>query len=380
MSVPAMEQKYGVSRYVASTCVGWGARSFFKSFPDGRRGESSIEAAVLGVQLAYDYGIWTNYSQLQRDFKYAYNNGLTKANLPPKEYESIPWDRYEAGDPGFLREIYGRMAFREGELGEALGEGSGRLAERWNFPEEYYKDPSAGWWKMGHPRHHSAESGAQTGVLINLIYNRDCQCHSHSNFLQNGLPVEVQRKIAAEIWGAGAIDEENNYTPMNPDKAKFALWAMLRKELHDSLTLCNWMYPLAASPHKSRGYQGDNGAEAKLYSSVTGDPKDTDELDRIAERIFNLHRVLTLRDMGTMEMRTRHDTAPDWIYDHPEDKEPFTPGHSKMDRADIEVARDMFYDLLGWDRKTGAPTRATLERLGLRDVADRLEKMRLLPA
>ena len=51
-----------------------------------------------------------------------------------------------------------------------------------------------------------------------------------------------------------------------------------------------------------------------------------------------------------------------------------------MDRADMEVARDLFYEQLGWDRKTGAPTRATLERLGMKDVADGLARMNLLPA
>jgi len=35
--------------------------------------------------------------------------------------------------------------------------------------------------------------------------------------------------------------------------------------------------------------------------------------------------------------------------------------------------------LLGWDKKTGAPTRASLERLGLKDVASGLARMGLLP-
>ncbi len=380
LDVPSVQEKYGVSRYAASTCVGWGGRSFFKSFPDGVRGQASIEAAVVGKHLADDLGVWTHYSQLQRDFRYAYDNGLIKANLPDREFKSIPWDRYEQGDPGFLREIYTRIAFKQGELGVALGEGSGRLAERWKFPQEYYRDPSSNWWKMGHPRHHSSEEGGQAGVLINMMYNRDCQCHSHSNFLRNGLPVRIQKELAAKIWGAGAVDESNSVTRMNPDKARFAVWSVLRKELHDSLTLCNWMYPMVASPSKARGYEGDNGIEARLYSLVTGDKKDAAQLDQVAERIFTLHRVLTMRDMATVDMRNRHDTVPDWVFDYPPDRKPFTPGHYKMDRDDIELARDQFYEVLGWDRKTGAPTRASLEKLGLKAVANRLEQLGLMPA
>jgi aldehyde:ferredoxin oxidoreductase len=379
LDVPGVEAKYGLSRYAAQTCVGWGGRSFFKGFPDGQRGEASIEAAVVGKHLADDLGVWTHYSQLQRDFRWAYYAGVIRANLPAREYASIPWDKYERGDPAFLSEIYRRIAFRQGELGDAFAEGSGRLAERWKFPPEYFADPAQAWWKMGHPRHHAAEEGGQVGVLINLMYNRDAQCHSHSNFLGCGLPTRLLQGIAAKAWGEGAVDEPDDCRPMTPAKARFALWAVARKELHDSLTLCNWVWPLAASPIKARGYEGDLSLEAQFYSAVTGDVKDAAELDRVAERIFVLHRALTVRDMKTADMRRAHDTAPSWLFDLPADKAPFTPGHSRMDRADIEKAKDLFYELLGWDRATGAPTRASLERLGLKDVADKLAALDLLP-
>jgi len=34
--------------------------------------------------------------------------------------------------------------------------------------------------------------------------------------------------------------------------------------------------------------------------------------------------------------------------------------------------KDDYFELMGWDVKTGLPTRATLERCGQSDVADRL--------
>ena len=45
-----------------------------------------------------------------------------------------------------------------------------------------------------------------------------------------------------------------------------------------------------------------------------------------------------------------------------------------IDRAEFEKGKDMFYELMGCDVKTGNPTRATLERYGLKDVADELAK------
>ena len=51
-----------------------------------------------------------------------------------------------------------------------------------------------------------------------------------------------------------------------------------------------------------------------------------------------------------------------------------TEGTTKLDRADMEKAKDLFYDIFGWDRTTGVPTRETLEKYDLADMADDLEK------
>ena len=45
----------------------------------------------------------------------------------------------------------------------------------------------------------------------------------------------------------------------------------------------------------------------------------------------------------------------------------------------MKLAFDMFYEEMGWDVTTGAPTRKTLEHYGLGYVADDLEKLGLLP-
>jgi len=40
---------------------------------------------------------------------------------------------------------------------------------------------------------------------------------------------------------------------------------------------------------------------------------------------------------------------------------------------------DMYYDIWGWDRETGWPTRETWIRCGLEDVAEEMEKLGKLP-
>jgi aldehyde:ferredoxin oxidoreductase len=380
IKVPSVATKYDIPEVAQNTCGGLNfGRSFFKSFPDGPKGMTNMEACMVGMHLADDLGIWCNYGQLQRDFQKLYYEGFIKSKLGEKEFGAYSWDKYEKGDPSFLFELFPRVASKEGELGTALGLGTGYLLERWSIPEEVWqKDRKLSYWKMGHPKHHSTEEAGQCGLLINLQYNRDPQCHSHINFIRNGLPLSVQKSLAAEIWGSpDAVDAVGAYTPMHPSKARMAKWSVLRKELHDSLSLCNWMGPWVASPLKERGYRGDDSIESMLYSLATGDRKDRQELDQVAERIFLLHRALTIRDMGTIEMRTRHDMIPSWVFTDKSGKTPFTKGTTSMDRDDIKIAMDMFYDEMGWDRVTGAPTLKAYHKAGLDDVARELEKRRL---
>ncbi len=380
--VPAAAAKHGIPELGQNTCGGLNfGRSFFKDFPDGPRGQIAVEACMVGMHLADDLGLWCNYSQLQRDFKKLYYDGTMKKKVGADEYKKYTWAKYEKGDPSFLFELLPRMGHREGELGVAMGLGTGQLLERWGLSEaEWKKDKELQYWKLGHPKHHSNEDAGQCGVILNTQYNRDAQCHSHANFTRNGLPIAVQKRVAAEVWGSpDAVDALQAFTPMNAAKARMTKWSLLRKELHDSMSLCNWMGPWVASPLKERDYRGDDSIESMLYSLVTGDKKSREELDLVAERIFLLHRALTIRDMGTKEMRAKHDTIPDWVFEGPAGKAPFTKGTIHMDRDDIAKGMDLYYAEMGWDKTTGAPPRAAYERAGLAEVARVLGEKGLLP-
>jgi aldehyde:ferredoxin oxidoreductase len=380
LKVPSVASRYGIPESGQSTCVRLNlGKAFFKGFPDGAMGETQIEASMVGMHLADDLGIWDNYGQIQRDFQKCYYEGIFKSKVGEKEYQSYSWDKFEKGDPAFLFELLPRIARKEGEIASAMGLGTGYMLETWGIPEtDWQSDIKVLYWKFGHPKHHSNEDAGQCGVIINTQYNRDSQCHSHTNVIRGGLPIEVQKKLAAGLWGSeDAVDAVGAFTPMNIYKAKMAKWSMLRKELHDSISLCNWMGPWATSPLKERGYKGDDTIESMLYSIVTGDTKSPQELDEVAERIFVLHRALTIRGMGTKEMRTAHDTVPAWVFGD-KDRAAFTKGTIQMDRDDIKKAMDMFYEAMGWDKKTGAPGRGAYLKVGLAGVGEELGKKGLL--
>ena len=246
--------------------------------------------------------------------------------------------------------------------------------------DEYLHSQAIGLWgPIGAKRHHGNECAAQVGQLTNIIYNRDGMCHTIVNITGSGLPYAIQKTIVEDLFGEGCLDAPKDYTPMNESKARFAKFGIMRQVLHDSFTLCNWVWPMTFSPRKERGYKGDLSVEAQYMSAITGQEWSEEELDHAVERCIQLHRAMTVKAAGTTDMRNNHDVISNFIFDMDPDKQPFTPGTVKLEREDWQKALTMFYQQFGWDPTTGAPTRETLEKFDLKDVADDLEALNLLP-
>ena len=94
-----------------------------------------------------------------------------------------------------------------------------------------------------------------------------------------------------------------------------------------------------------------------------------------------MHRAYTIKLMQKpKDMRNEHE---DLIRSPVFDKDPqipvFTEGTDKMDRDDMHASLTMFYKEMGWDPQLGCPTRETLQRLGLEDIAADLAAHNLLP-
>lgn len=112
---------------------------------------------------------------------------------------------------------------------------------------------------------------------------------------------------------------------------------------------------------------------AELASAVTGEDFDEKAMGTIASRITNVERAYLIREGITRKDDTIHGRAME---------EPVPSGPYKGERLEkkkFDKMLDDYYAVVGWDRKTGAPTRKTLERLGLKDIADELEEMGKLP-
>ncbi len=96
-----------------------------------------------------------------------------------------------------------------------------------------------------------------------------------------------------------------------------------------------------------------------LYAAVTGQTLSVEEANLIGERITNVERLFNLREgydraFDSLPKRLVHELMPS--------------GPSAGNRVDLEPMLDEYYHLMGWDQH-GRPTPATLERLGLLELA-----------
>jgi len=111
----------------------------------------------------------------------------------------------------------------------------------------------------------------------------------------------------------------------------------------------------------------------ELFSTATGIDTDEAGMKKIADRIWTLERAFIVREGisrkdDILVGRLANDPVNGGKYDG-----------LRLDRQKWDKMIDDYYELVGWDKETGIPTRATLESLGLKAVADELEQMGKLP-
>jgi len=131
----------------------------------------------------------------------------------------------------------------------------------------------------------------------------------------------------------------------------------------DSLGLClftsTWWSPDLLGPDDY----------ASLLSAATGQEVTGESLMRMGERIHNVEKAYNVLHAGF----DRQDDYPPRRFM----EEPVRSGASRGElfrKEDWDRVLDEYYELHGWDRETGWQRREQLEKLGLAEIADSLEK------
>jgi aldehyde:ferredoxin oxidoreductase len=114
---------------------------------------------------------------------------------------------------------------------------------------------------------------------------------------------------------------------------------------------------------------------AELYSAGTGIEVNAQEFKKRAERIWNLYRLLNVREGFTRE----DDTLPYLWVKAAETGTRITSGeivklvdyfYKELTPNDLEQIIDEDYDERGWDIRSGIPTKETLMKLGLKEFVN----------
>jgi len=116
---------------------------------------------------------------------------------------------------------------------------------------------------------------------------------------------------------------------------------------------------------------------SEVYSAATGFDITPRELLRAGERIFNLEKLLNVREGFTRE----DDRIPPVYLQNIETPLPAREGDryltdwfgKRLTREDLEGMLDNYYQERGWDVQEGVPTRRKLSELGLEEFAEILE-------
>lgn len=237
------------------------------------------------------------------------------------------------GTPEAIIELVWRTAYRSG-IGNDLAEGAKRLAEKYGAPE-------VAMVVRGQELPAYDPRGAQGHGLAYATSNRG-GCHLRAYM------------ISPEVLGVPQLVDRFE-TKGKPALVKHFqdVFAVI-----DSLIVC-----------KFTSFAIWTEEYASLVASVTGWDVTAKDIEIIGERIWNAERVFNILSFGDGR---EHDILPKRLLE-----EPMPEGPAKGYVVKLNEMLDEYYKVRGWI--DGRPTRAKLEELGLKWLADRLEEEGLLP-
>jgi aldehyde:ferredoxin oxidoreductase len=232
---------------------------------------------------------------------------------------------YGNGEP--VLEMIRQIAYRKG-IGDLLAEGTREAARRIGKGAEQYAIQVKGLELPAYdPR------GAKAHGL-NLLTSNLGADHNLGYAGQELFDIDIPREVDRfEVEGKGDL------TKYNQD-----LTAMLNTGIH-----CDFLVSMFVTTPE---------LYAKLLSAATGirDFADPDHLWRVGERITNLERMFNVRE----GFGQKDDVFPRRLTN-----EPMPAGPSKGQVFEIEPLLKSYYQARGWDEKTGIPSKAKLDELGL---------------
>lgn len=160
------------------------------------------------------------------------------------------------------------------------------------------------------------------------------------------------QSVAKEQFGSEEAAIPTSYS----GKALATIISEHMERVPDSMGVCKWLYGLFIFQDVER--------VTKFFNLVTGKDLEVEQILKVSERVRNLERMFDVRQ----GVRRSDDALPRKFFEQPLKKGKYEG--AILDKEKFEQMKDEYYELRGWDKSTGIPTKEKLEELGLKDVAD----------
>ena len=260
--------------------------------------------------------------------------------------------KLEWGDYGVVMELVRKIAYREG-FGNLLAEGCKKASEMLGRDSGYYAIHQKGQDLYEEVR---APVGWGFGTCVATRGGGHTTGTPLCEVTMSLDPSTVE--VGNKVYGIKNIESQSY-----KDKPELVLYFERENGLINSLGLCMFVGNCIDAT------QMGIPELAELYSAATGWETTADELIKIADRILNLEKVFNILHAG---LGRQDDMPPERCL-----REPIKTGKYAGFVYSEEKWNEMldhYYQLHGWNKKTGVPTRRCLEGLDLEDAADDLEQ------
>jgi aldehyde:ferredoxin oxidoreductase len=253
------------------------------------------------------------------------------------DHGAIPGD-FRFGDAEKAKEVLRRIAYREGEIGNLLAEGTLRASRVIGKNSEAY--------------------AMQVKGLELAAYN--CKFIPGMALAFGVSPIGAHHK---ESWIISFEIKQTSRESYGPEKAQKVIELQrIRGGLFESIVSCRF-------PWIELGWDIKN--YPLYFNKITGLNWDVDNFWTLADRIYSMIKLFWLREYPQTDRKRDYPPAV-WFDPANADTEgPIAGKHLEYDKYDGLLQH--YYDIRGYDKR-GIPTKATLARLGLTAEAERAKK------
>jgi len=328
---------------------------------------------------------------------------------PGKEIDS-PLDFNKYGTLAYAEQLVGSIAYRNDgrgnkhAFGNDLAEGFVRAAAKWgrlDGPQGDFKTGRLRFPYWGLPLHKEPRSQLDWAYGT-ILGDRDINEHGFDQLRSNptynkqwGSPLYGSAEEVVKIYTDKMVPFQGDRLMLDFSSAnmysghiaKLVSWHRYYTRFwKQSAQFCDWRWPDFLNLYGPDKVGSTGIAEPKFLNAVTG--RNFSFLDgiKLGRKIWNLdHAIWTLqgRHRDMVHFADYLYTQPSYsLFGQPE----YMPGKENgkwtyiktlgrtFDKDKFEEFKTRFYELQGWETKTGYPTASTLQSLDLAQVANELEQ------